>query len=232
MDICSVVEAGGKEDTHCDEQLVCANQSTTNPRRCCLSLVHGHQKRQSPHAQSSYQTSNHNLIPRCTRSNLDDEANTTNKAPNADRKTSSDSICQRSCGQSADERTNRKQSNNQTRSNVAEVIFTVTAVLAEASQEIWHFEEARDLTSIISEAILSLACLRPLHRGVHSHETTHGHKHSHSKRPPRHQRQRGVIQFRQGASDISALFRVWIVLVEVDGHARLAWFLHDGQRRG
>lgn len=38
----AVVETSSQPDTHGDEKLVGANHGSTNPSRCCLSLVHGH----------------------------------------------------------------------------------------------------------------------------------------------------------------------------------------------
>lgn len=62
-----------------------------------------------------------------------------------------------------------------------------------------------------------------------SHQSTHRNQHSHRESPHRNSRKRRIIKICQRLPDIGTLLRIWVVLIEVNGHTAEARFLHFGR---
>lgn len=145
----SIVEAGSQEDAHSNEKLVGADQSTTDPRRRRLGLIHGHQETKSTNTEAGDQSTDHDLLPGRDGGDLNDETDGDHDTPEANGDATTNAISDRSSHQRADQCADGQQTNNETGSNVAKGI-AVTRALSKTFQKVGHFQEARNLTSIIT----------------------------------------------------------------------------------
>lgn len=93
----AVVEAGGQPDSHSDEELVGANHGTTNPSRCGLSLVHGHKQTERANSQPGNEPTDHKLIPRSYRRDLDHKTDGYDESPKRDTWLATEFIGDRRC---------------------------------------------------------------------------------------------------------------------------------------
>lgn len=148
----AIVEAGGQEDAHGDEELVSADHGTSDPGRRRLGLVHGDKQTQGTNAQAGHESANHDLIPCRDRRNLDNETDGHNKTPERDGGPATNAVGD-GCGhQGSDESTDGQESDNETGADIAEVLGAIRVGLAKSVQEIGHLKETRDLTSVVTEA--------------------------------------------------------------------------------
>lgn len=147
------VETGGKEDAESDEQLVSADERATNPGRRGLGLEHGHDETKGSDTEAGDETTDHDLFPGRLGGDLDDETDGRDDAPERDGVSAAELVCDGSADESTDEGTDGEETDNQTGADVAET-GTVGPMLAEAVKEVGHLQETRDLTGVVSEAVV------------------------------------------------------------------------------
>lgn len=145
----AVVEAGGQEDSHGDEQLVGTDESATNPRGRRLGLIHGDQQTEGTDTKAGHQSTDHDLFPSSKGRDLNDKANRDDDTPETDGNAAADPISNRGSHESADQCANGQQTNNQARSDIAESVF-VSLTLTKSFQKVGHLQETRNLTGIIT----------------------------------------------------------------------------------
>ena len=93
------------------------------------------------------------------RRDLDNETDRQDDTPEGDAISPPDDICDRSTDKSTNQGANAEHSNNQTRSDIAKVVWHSRSCalrrveLAETLEEVWHRQETRNLTGVIAEAI-------------------------------------------------------------------------------
>ena len=137
----AVVEGGGEEDAHGDEELVRAHHGAADPGRRRLGLVHGHQQAQRADAQPGDEAPNHDLVPRRHGRNLHHEPDRRHQAPYRHRRLAPDAVRHGRRRQRPDERADGQQRHDEPRAHRRKVLLPVVGVgHAEPLQEVGHLE--------------------------------------------------------------------------------------------
>lgn len=170
------VDAVGQEDTEGHKKLVATDHGTTDVSRSTFALIHRHEQRATTDAETSDPTANDHLIPvsRGGR-DLNDQTNIQDHAPKTDGPLAAQLVRDGCSSKRTNHGTNGKQSDDETRTDCAELVITVRIELTIPLQIIAHFLEARDLASIITEQ-----------------ETSHGNEQGHDEGPHGDPRNRGI----------------------------------------
>lgn len=113
--------------------------------RSRFTLVHGHKTGKSTNTETSDKTTNSDLIPLGGSSDLHDDTDHVDDAPECDGLFSSESVCQGTGSEGTNHSSDRHETNNQTRTDVAKVVAAVV-VLSETHLKVGHGLEARDLS--------------------------------------------------------------------------------------
>ena len=149
----AIVDAVGDEDAKGDEELVAGDHATADLTGCGLGLVHGSEDGESANAQTCNPAAESDLIPSVQGGHLDDNTNAENNIPENDGKLPAERVCDRCADNGANEGTDRQQGNDRTRADLRKPIFVCLWVVSvsESLEEVLHLEEARDLTSVVTE---------------------------------------------------------------------------------
>ena len=113
--------------------------------RSRFTLVHGHKTRQSTNTKTSNKTTNSDLIPFRGSSDLHNDTDHVDDAPECDGHFSSEAVCKGTGGEGTDHSSDGHQTDDQTRADVAKVVAGVV-VLSEAHLKVGHGLEAGDLS--------------------------------------------------------------------------------------
>lgn len=211
-----VVEAGGEEDTEGDEELVRADQGSSDPGRGGLGLEHRDDETEGADSKASDQATNHDLLPRSFSSDLDNETDGSNDAPKRDGQPAAEAVGNGSRDESADESTDGEEADDQAGADSAESGGSIGGfALAEALEEVGHLKEAGHLTGIVSEATgVRKAGYCRVRR--HLHHAAHGNEDTHSPGAPRDALEGGVVEVGEVLAGIAGLLGGRVVFVELD----------------
>lgn len=113
--------------------------------RSRFTLVHGHKTRESTNTKTSNETANSNLVPLDSSSDLHDDTDHVDNAPECDGHFSSEPVCQGTGSEGTNHSSDRHETDNQARTDVAKVVAAVV-VLGETHLKVGHGLEARDLS--------------------------------------------------------------------------------------
>lgn len=164
----SQVDAVRQEDTQRDEQLVRTDHGTSDMAGSALTLVHGNHERAATDSQTGHPTADDHLPPMARGSgNLNNQPHDRDDTPDSDGPPTADPVGDGGAAQRADESTDRQQTNNQTGTDIAEVVFALLVEFTVALEVVRHLLETGDLTSIITEE-----------------DTTHGDEGAKDEGPP------------------------------------------------
>lgn len=148
----SKVDCRGGEDTDGDEQLVRADDGTTDVLWSRLGHVEWDDDGKGTDTKTGDPSSHGNTNPLSwTDGDLNDNADREDQSPEWNGALASDLVGEWTGAESTNKSTDREKSDDQTRSDVGPVVFAVWLLLSEALLEVVHLEETGNLSSIITE---------------------------------------------------------------------------------
>ena len=148
----SEVDGRGGEDTDGDEQLVRADDGTTDVLWCRLGHVEWNDDGEGTDTKTGDPSSHGNTNPLSwTDGDLNDNTDGEDQGPEWNGALASDLVGERTGAESTNESSDREKSDNQTRSDIRPVVFAVWLLLSEALLEVIHLKETGNLSSIVTE---------------------------------------------------------------------------------
>lgn len=155
-----------------DEQLIRADHRATNPRGRRLGLVHGDQQGQGANAEASNETADHDLVPGGVGSDLDDETDGDNEAPEGDGWATADAVGDGGGDEGADEGSDGEQGDDEAGADDGEIGRPIGVSLSES------FEDESPLSGL-----RSFDCVEG-HAGLGEGDLTHRSRKSGISRKP------------------------------------------------